>query len=812
MFDDDPLIDVTTPDGRVVTLPRSVAASFPDLQPVAQPPEAPPTPALQAAPAPAAPTPPPAQVPAFVPPATPAPAPSREAPRPAAASPGVAPDQGPVTRPGADQGTQPTRPNPPERAMTNAELVKSGPAGTLAQQNSALDQEARANNDAARVDADAATREGKILAERDAKTQAILAERAQQAQRNLAELEARMQKRDQLADQIAKTRIDRSVDHPILSAIGLALSMVGTAMKTRPGDKWDDPAMSTLMQMIDRKVDAQMKDLDLKRASLTQMNQGITEQRQLGMDRLTEIDARRDAALQQAQQMTQTMAAQMRAPSALAAAQKLNAALGEKRAELRGQAAQRAQDQINTENAQSLQRAGLAQSERHFQATQAMEEKKLGVQERDRLAAIAEKALERQDKITAERAKQVAEGSLYDPRTRNPLLNPAGQKKYADADRLEAEARKTQDPELAARQRKQASDLRDSAVLNDSVVIRDPKVAEKVREKIEVAQNVTDQIGDVVAQLEQDPSTFDREKWAGIATQMGNIANVYQKTIGEKVSVRAFEQTMKHILEFNPDSLFDRAASQGRALESLKKLKGIVADDMNSELGGKGIKTDWKPVSRQEAGTRLDMGEKTAAEEGAAENGSWLARAGARIITGGAAGYDDFGFQNKAMEDAAARRGSEAGLSPNATTRLKMLATKADQVGDAERAQIVQTLAAPIASGLGEDGRQSVAWGMLQVIGSQSPELYNEVVSALPREQAELVRGMNSVGAKRTGTPPLGPSGFNPDRQAEASKQRDDRARAAAEAEYYRTHPVRPPLDQLRDTVPPPLGRNAPDR
>jgi hypothetical protein len=799
MFEDDPLVTVTTPDGRVVTLPQSVAASFSSLQPVAPAP-APPAPALQAAPALAAP-PPPAQVPAFVPP-RPEPAPASGSSPSGPGAPSIAPDHGPVTRPGADQGTQPTRQPPPEPALTNADLAKQGPAGTLAQYNRAYDKEAAATDEAIRVEVEQAKREGQIYADRNARVNAELDKAAQQAQQNQAELEARIRKHDQLADQIANTKIDRSIDRPILSAIGLVLSMFGTAMTTRPGDKWDDPAMNALMQQIDRKVDLQMKNLDLKRAALAEMNQGITTQRQLNEDRMAMRAAIKDGELKKADLAIQQYATQMKEPAALARADMARALLDKERAGIRDKVGEQEWDRIKTREAQSLQRAGLAQAERHFQKAQEQAERHFQAQERSRLAEIAAKALERDDKITAERAKKVEEGALYDPRTRNPLLNPAGQKKYAEADRLEAEARKTQDPALAARQRKQAADLRDSAVLNDSIVVS-PKVAEELRSKMETVQDLTDQIGTVTAAIEQAPGVIDREKWAGIQTRLSNIAFAYQRMAGERPSVRAFEQVVKHITDFDPASIFDRTASLNKAKASLNELKGIISDDINSRFGTNGVKTNWQPVSRQEAGIRLDLGEKTAAEEGAEQNAGWITRAGARIVTGGTKGYDDFGFQRKAMEDAASRPGSEAGLSPNATTRVKLLAQKADKSGDAERAQIVQTLAAPIVAGLGTDGRQSVAWGMLQVIQTQNPELYDEVVSALPREQAELVRGMNRVGPTLTGTPPLGPSGFDPDRSAEAARQRAARERAAAEAEYYRTHPVpTSPAEVLRRVLP----------
>jgi len=759
LYDGD-MVNLLTPDGRAVTMPSGLAANFPGLQPFPIPAALPPDAAGNSPPA-------------LPPTATPVPGPAPGGPQegpitdpsqlpPLTGSPGAAP-QGPVTSPAQDPGV-PRRPAP-EPSPTKAQLIKEGPAGTLAAQNAAIDTQQAAIDRSAQVEADAATQEGHAMAARDARTQQILDERAQQAKANEAELNARIQARDQLADQIAKTRIDRSVDHPIWAQIGLIMSMVGTAMTRRPGEAWNDPAYNTLQQLIDKKVAGQMADIDVKRSALAQMNVGVTEQRQHNVDRITEIDARKDAAIQQAQQAVQTIAMQMKSPAALAKAAEVNATLEEKRADLRGQAGQRYQDQMNVE-------AARAQTLQMHRETLGFQYANLAATERERMATVAAQLLKEGKAEAAAKAKAVAEGGLFDPRTRDSLLNPAGQAKFKQADQLEAAARQQQDPALATRQRQQAEDLRMSARINDSVVV-DPKVATKLREHIDTAQNATDQIGDIVAKLEKDPSAFNREQWAGIATQMSNLANVYQKTIGERISVRAFDQTMKHILEFDPDSYFHRAVNQGRALESLKQLKGIVADDINSDLGAQGVKTDWKPVPRG-AGDRdatLSIDEKTARETADDRSLGYL-------NLGRYTGLQDQA-KEEAFSDAAARPGSEAGLSPNATTHIKALAARAETAGDAEHDRIVQALAAPISDGLRDGGRNSVSIGMLEVLRNTAPAVYDDVVKTLPATDQKEIRDRDAL-VRKAARVPNSPSGFDPAAAAAAQAERDSSAAAAA--------------------------------
>lgn len=773
-------VNLLTPDGRPVTMPGGLAALFPGLQSFPEPPPvAPPVPALDqtgtappAAPAiapPAAPPPPPAEGPITDPSQLPAPTGTPSVPK------------GPVTSPAEDAG--PPRapvPTPAAPPPTNQQLAKNYAGRAIQESDRAADEERAGVMRSAQIQADEATREGQRLAQRDAETDRILQERAKQAAANEAELNKRITARDQLADQIAKTRVDRSVDHPIWAQIGLVLSMLGTAMTRRPGEAWNDPAYNTLMQLIDRKVQGQVADLDQKRAALAQMNVGVAEQRQHNIDRLTEIDARRDAAIQQAQQAVQTIATQMKAPAAVAGAQQLLGKLDQERAKLHAEYGQKAQDQINTEAARAQT---LAMHRESLGMQYTIHRETLEANEREKMAQVAAQLLKEGKAEAAAKAKAVAEGGLFDPRTRDPLLNPAGQAKFKQADQLEAMARQQQDPALAARQKQQAEALRMSARINDSIVV-DPKIATPLRDKIGTAQEVTDAAGDLIAKLEQNPSAFDREQWAGIATQMGDLANKYQKTIGEKISVRAFEQTMKHILEFDPDSYFHREANQSRAIESLKQLKGIVANDVNAALGKEGIKTEWKPLAKGEGenDTRLDLSEKTATEVGREDDPGWFPRMNARIATLGTKSYNEL-FPEVGQETAdrvASRPGWEAGLSPNAVTHIKALATKAQTAGDAQYGQIVDTFKNSIADGLKDDSRVEASLGVIDVLGSSNPGLRDAVIAALPEVARERVQRLEAARRPATNVPRV-PSRFDPDsEQAAAAAAADEQARRDA--------------------------------
>lgn len=771
LYDGD-MVNLLTPGGRAVSMPSGLAGMFPGLQP---PPVAPGIPGDFAGGAGPGPAVPPPAAPVVPPPSLPAAQGPQEGPvtdpSQLAAPTGSPPrPQGPVTSP--DEPLGPPQQRAPEPVQSNQQLAKNFAGRAIQEGDRAMDEERQGVMASARVQADEATREGARLAQRDAETEHILQERAKQAAANEAELNARISARDQLADQIAKTRIDRSVDHPIWSQVGLVLSMLGTAMTRRPGEAFNDPAYATLMQLIDRKVQGQMQDLDQKRASLAQMNVGVTEQRQHNLDRLTEIDARRDAAIQQAQQAVQTIAMQMKAPSALADGQKLIGKLDQERAKLHADYGKAAQDQINTEAARAqalaMHRETLGQALQIHRETMA-------VNERDKMAALAERLIEKGDAKAAQRAKDLGERAIWDPRTGDVQLNPTGQAKFKQADQYEAAARTEQDPQQAAKLRQAASDLRDSARLNDGVLAPDKAVAEKVRPQLEAAQRMVDQIGEATQILDAGPSAFNREAWAGLKTTLGDLAKNYAAAAGERVTVKGIENAMENIVSFDPDSIWNREANKGKAIAALASLKNIVRQQADGVLKGAGIKSNWLPVAKgeSEGNTSLALDEKTAAEHGE-ERTLGYATPG-RYIPGVQQAIKDQEHAAYAMAP-----GAEGGLSPIAVTHIKALAAKAATAGDAEHDQIVTALANPISAGLRVEGRNTLAMGMLEVLRNSAPAVYADVVKALPESDQKEIRGLESV-LRKPVTVPNKPSNYDPDAAAAADAEERRAAAAAAD-------------------------------
>jgi hypothetical protein len=395
----------------------------------------------------------------------------------------------------------------------------------------------------------------------------------------------------------------------------------------------------------------------------------------------------------------------------------------------------------------------------------------LAATEREKMAEVAQRALAAGDKATAEKAKAVQERAVGDPRTGNVLLGPAGQAKMDQADKIEAQARQQQDPDAAQKMRDYAGALRQSAMLNDAALAPTAEAQKELTKQVRSAQDITDQIGDVIDKLQAGPGVLNREAWSTITTDLGIIAGKYQQAMGERVSTKAFEQTMQHIINFDPTSLFNRAASKDKAIASLQTLKNVVASDVDTSLKANRMQTAWHPQTKTERGAALNIDEKTAAET-----------ADDRSL-----GYLDLGrytggqeqAKEEAFSDAQARPGAEAGLSPNAATHIKALAARATTAGDAEHDRIVQSLAGPISDGLREGSRNSVSTGMLEVLRNSAPAIYDDVVKALPASDQKEIRARDAL-VRKAAPVPNTPSGFDPEAAVAAQAERDKAAAAQA--------------------------------
>jgi hypothetical protein len=211
----------------------------------------------------------------------------------------------------------------------------------------AIDQQRAAQEKAAQAEADAFTKQGHALEERNARVSQILEERARVAEANNAALEAKQQEYERDAKALAAKKIDRSVDHPIIGAISLAASVIGSALSG--GDP--NAGLNLLMKQIDRKVDGQMQDLKIGQENLALKRQGLADMRAANADRLAEYDKRKLAAIEQAGMTIEQIKAASGSEEAKARLGLIQAGLLKERAGVIGGAMQREQARIAAEQA-----------------------------------------------------------------------------------------------------------------------------------------------------------------------------------------------------------------------------------------------------------------------------------------------------------------------------------------------------------------------------------------------------------------------------------------------------------------------------
>lgn len=733
------LIDVTTPDGRRLTLPEDYASQFQGLTPVPaappplpsggdpqfgpadasalasmtpqQPPQLPPVDASASPPAPALPGPGPVTLPSQAQPDGP------RAPIGAVTDPNQV-DAGPSNAP--TFGAKP---------VTNADLGRMGNAGALNNEQAAIGKQQEATRKLGLAQAEQATAIGNQMHAANEEADRILAQRQKAAEDNARANQASMDAYQRAAQAIANTKIDRSIDHPILAAISVALGAVGQAMQHKDGN----PAMDALYKAIDRKVAGQMQDLELKKSALANQRDMMGLQRQAGMDRLGEMDTYRLAAIEGAKRKVEEIKQRTTSPIIAANADATIADLGAKSAQVltaavardqaqRDAAAARAQAAQQHRDSMMLQLRGQNMEQSRF-------DQQLAATQQEKLDAIAAKLMEQRGKAGEAQAKKVAEAGVIDPITGDPMLTPAGKEKMATADTYEAQARKVVDPAQAAKLNQAAQDLRSSAFSNDVATARDAADRKEVQHVVDATQAVTKLIDSASDMLSGADNAFDRDKWAEIIPALTNVKARYVSTLGERVSVKALE-AFDDVLSIDPHSIASRVIDRQKAMAALKVLRQDADENADIALKGAGIKTGWHPGGKQEP---VKFDGTTAAQEAANAEPGPIGKA-IEYLKRPLGGADEAiqADKNAAFEAAAARtnaagKSSDYGLDPTVDDKVRALIKRADTAGHAAYGNIAETLATPLS-----DPGLSVP--VAKLIRDQDPKLLRDVLAKMPNQ------------------------------------------------------------------------------
>lgn len=245
-----------------------------------------------------------------------------------------------------------------------------------------------------------------------------------------------------------------------------------------------------------------------------------------------------------------------------------------------------------TETLMAKQRIGLEASSLQLQRDKMKQDADFRQQDLD-LKAADELRKSRADEIKAQK-QAAAEGAVGNPSTREPLLNKDGIALREEAQTFEAQADK--DPANARQLRATAIQLRNQASQHPAIIAnKEDRVT--VMDTMKYGQDMVNQANEMKAMLRGDPSSFDRDKWAGMQTKLGLLIADTAKSFKSNASSREFAALHDHVLTFEPGSMLDRVGNRGKIEAQLDAVIDGVQKGVNSELGTRLIADRWIPTS-----------------------------------------------------------------------------------------------------------------------------------------------------------------------------------------------------------------------
>ncbi len=385
-----------------------------------------------------------------------------------------------------------------------AAAYAASPAGKLdaenARREAAINAEAVAQTKKADIEAGASDLIHTATEARNVELDKLYAKRATDAQAALNAETKKAGEVDAMRKKIAGTKIDRTLDHPVLVAISAALAGIGEGMnreKVTTGD--------IINNVIDRKVAAQMADLDQMGKVYGMSREDLASLKERGKSQLElhnlMIAGETDKAVRQIQEMTSRVeSSKIKADSAVLISQ-----LQQRASDKSTAATQWGLDYDQKKQAEQGQNnrfyVGLNQAERHHQDDVTDRRTEMWLNQEKALAAAKATGDAAAMKEQREALKDNETRGIFNVNTKEPLLTPKGRTMLDEADKYEAnarqlEARAPNDVSGAAATqakawREKAQITRGNAVLQEQVRAGDPVLTGKLRSQYSAVQAMT---------------------------------------------------------------------------------------------------------------------------------------------------------------------------------------------------------------------------------------------------------------------------------------------------------------------------------
>lgn len=652
-----------------------------------------------------------------------------------AAQPGVVVHPEGTPMPPQPQLAKPTQ----QRAPAQPSIAQMQAQANAAQTQAEVDAQ-KANADATAVKAAEATAQVANYDEAKAKRDALIAD-----QQRAADDFAKTHMEKQMAvDAIYKQASDYKVDQDKYWReagagthmgwyVALALSELGNAMQRKSGP---NPVLQMLQDKMHQAVVAQVDQRDQLLKQGDRAEHQLDKYDAFSKDRQAIIQARMGELDHALAQNVMATAARFGTPTALANGQAEAAKLEQSAAEHKEQATIRAATIQHQRAEEGIAAGHLSLATKQFTAEYGPQ----GFKQQDldlRGADEARKAAADAAKASKDAKKTQAEEGVYNPLTGNALYNDTGKKMVADANRKEAQARYAS-PQDAQRLKAEALELRDNAK-SEVATIHDVKTRSKVQDVVDYGQSVYEAAAEIRDFLKSDPDMTDRGAFGKLQSKWGSLIKDEIKSFGANASSREFDAVSHHILNFDPNSIWDRTFKKTPTIGQLEGLMEETKKLVNLKLHGAHVKDGWLPTSPLENEAPKFSGATVSESTGDNDARRPAILRGLKLP----GGIED-PYAQDARIAAESRVGprsptgrpgqpSQYGMDPNDEAIAIGLVEKAKGLGDSDYSQIVSNLASTIGKSdqNGEIARPSLSTGLLNLVRDRDPVMYKDVVSQL---------------------------------------------------------------------------------
>ncbi len=346
--------------------------------------------------------------------------------------------------------------------------------------------------------ADAAT-------ERRIKLDGLALDMAKDATKNAAAEESKIAEVTGLRKKIAGTKIDRTADHPILLAISAGLAGFGSSVN---GGKVD--TLDIIYRAIDRKVNAQMADLDQMAKVYDMSKDELAMLKDKSKSKLefhsTMFAAEVDKAKRHIEEITARSASAKTKANAKAEMAKLDQLAVARHSDAVRAGIEFDQKEKHHKDQIGVQRAQVGETIRHNMASEQLTRESNLFDYQQSLAASKQKGDEVAFKAQMEAEKEVRQLGVKGA-DNQLLLNSEGKAQMAQAAQFEADAKAIEDnPDPMARSigservallKQKAAILRGNARSFGAVKLRNDVVATKVPSVLAASQNMINVIDDI---------------------------------------------------------------------------------------------------------------------------------------------------------------------------------------------------------------------------------------------------------------------------------------------------------------------------